>query len=63
MSSTNISNIDEEGDEEPVAAVVEHHDPWAVIAGVAGNMLEVRTKCDEFDFDPAPMRCIVKYSY
>ena len=43
MSSTNISNIDEEGEEEPVAAVVEHHDPWAVIAGVAGNMLEVRT--------------------
>ena len=41
MSGSNIDHEDAD-DEEPVADVqTQHHDPWTVIAGVAGNMLEV----------------------
>ena len=39
--SNNNSDADQEQESE--VAVVEHHDIWTTIAGVAGNMLEVRT--------------------
>ena len=43
MSSSNINHEDGDGeDDQPIADVqTQHHDPWTVIAGVAGNMLEV----------------------
>ena len=43
MSSSNIDHEDGDGeDDQPIADVqTQHHDPWTVIAGVAGNMLEV----------------------